>query len=395
MMAAIQAGLRGKKVLLLEKNNCLGKKLLITGNGRCNITNSAPVGEMVRQIPGNGRFLYSALYTFDNTAVIYFFNRHGVKTKVERGGRIFPQSDRSREVVECLARLLKETGVKTLPGHSVWEVVPRGDGFAVRTVKGTFTGEKVVIAAGGASCPRTGSSGDAYTWAKAVGHTVTPILPALVPLVTREKWVTSLQGLSLKNVGLTAWQNGKLLGREFGEMLFTHYGVSGPMVLTLSRAVAQGLHDSNGRVTLELNLKPALSEKQLDRRLLRDFEIYSRRQFKNSLEDLLPKLIIPVIIELSGIDPGKWAHQVTREERKRLAGLFRSLTMTVTGTRPLAEAIVTSGGVSVKEIDPSTMESKIVPGLYFAGEVMDVDGYTGGFNLQIAWSTGYVAGMNI
>ncbi|WRO22977.1 NAD(P)/FAD-dependent oxidoreductase [Metallumcola ferriviriculae] len=395
MMAAIQAGLRGREVLLLEKNNRLGKKLLITGNGRCNITNSTPIEDMIGQVPGNGRFLYSAFYTFDNNAVLDFFHRQGVPTKEERGGRIFPRSDRARDVVDGLARALRQAGVEVMMGQSVEAVIPRAESsFTIRTSETEYTAGKVIIAVGGASCPRTGSSGDAYPWVREMGHKVTPILPALIPLVTQEKWVPQLQGLSLKNVCLTARQGKRKLGEEFGEMLFTHFGLSGPIVLTLSRAVAHALN-KGARVTVELNLKPALTPDKLDQRLIKDFKTYARKQFKNALDDLLPKMLIPVIIQLSAIDAEKPVHQITQEERKSLVVLLQCLTMTVSATRPLAEAIVTSGGVSVKEIDPSTMESRLVPGLYFAGEVMDIDAYTGGYNLQAAWSTGYVAGNSI
>lgn len=395
MMAAIYAGQRGKTVLLLEKTNRLGKKLLITGNGRCNITNSAPVEELIAQIPGNGRFLYSAFYAFDNDAVIDFFHGNGVLTKEERGGRIFPQSDRSRDVVECLTHAMRSAGVKVYTDCAVTSLTRGAEGFVVSTGQQQYSAAKVIVATGGASCPRTGSTGDAYQWARALGHTVTPILPALVPLTSKEQWVQSLQGLSLKNVTLTAFRGKRNLGREFGEMLFTHYGVSGPIVLTLSRAVAKALHQSKDPVTLQLNLKPALTHQQLDRRLVREFEALARKQFKNALDDLLPKMLIPVIIDLSGISPEKPVHQITQQERNKLVSLLHRLPITVTGTRPLAEAIVTNGGVSVKEVDPSTMESKLVPGLYFAGEVLDLDGVTGGYNLQVAWSTGYAAAVSV
>ncbi len=395
MMAAVQAGFRQKKVALIDKNTRLGKKILITGKGRCNITNSAPIDEFIEQIPGNGRFLYSAFYSFDNQAVLDFLASYGLETKVERGGRVFPKNDRSQDVIEAFIRGLAEAGVNVLLNREVTAITRQNEIFTVSTEQDDFQTTKVVIATGGASYPLTGSSGDGYRWARQLGHTIVPPKPALVPLVTKEPWVRELQGLSLRNVRLSAGCGRRKLGEEFGEMLFTHYGVSGPIVLTLSRDINEALGTKKDKVILRLNLKPALTSEQLDKRIVRDFEDYSRKQFKNALDELLPKLLIPVVVELSQINPDKFIHQVTQAERQRLVELMQNLSMTVESTRPLKEAIVTSGGVSVKEVDPSTMGSKLVTGLFFAGEVIDVDGNTGGYNLQAAWSTGYLAGISV
>lgn len=395
MMAAVQAGFRQKKVALIDKNTRLGKKIMITGKGRCNITNSAPIDEFIEQIPGNGRFLYSALYSFDNQAVLDFLAGYGLETKVERGGRVFPTSDRSQDVVDAFIRGLAEAGVNVMLNREVKAITRQNETFTVSTQQDDYHAAKVVIATGGVSYPLTGSSGDGYRWARQLGHTIVPPKPALVPLVTKEPWVRELQGLSLRNVLLSAWNGKRKLGEEFGEMLFTHYGVSGPIVLTLSRNINEALVTNKDKIILQLNLKPALTSEQLDKRIVRDFEKYSRKQFKNALDGLLPKLLIPVVIGLSQIDSDKFIHQITQAERQQLVELMQNLSMTVESTRPLKEAIVTSGGVSVKEVDPSTMESKLVTGLFFAGEVIDVDGNTGGYNLQAAWSTGYLAGINV
>jgi len=395
MMAAVQAGFRQKKVALIDKNTRLGKKIMITGKGRCNITNSAPIDEFIEQIPGNGRFLYSALYSFDNQAVLDFLAGYGLETKVERGGRVFPTSDRSQDVIDAFIRGLAEAGVNVMLNREVKAITRQNETFTVSTQQDDYHAAKVVIATGGVSYPLTGSSGDGYRWARQLGHTIVPPKPALVPLVTKEPWVRELQGLSLRNVLLSAWNGKRKLGEEFGEMLFTHYGVSGPIVLTLSRNINEALVTNKDKIILQLNLKPALTSEQLDKRIVRDFEKYSRRQFKNALDGLLPKLLIPVVIGLSQIDSDKFIHQITQAERQQLVELMQNLSMTVESTRPLKEAIVTSGGVSVKEVDPSTMESKLVTGLFFAGEVIDVDGNTGGYNLQAAWSTGYLAGINV
>lgn len=395
LMAAGTAAREGADVTLFEKNDRPGKKLLITGKGRCNITNETEIEDFIKNFPDTGKFLYSALYTFSNWQVIDFFNQYGVPTKVERGGRIFPASGVAKDVVEALKRYTDDFGVKYAYKQAIDEIVVEDQHVTgVRTKEGSFyPADRVVLATGGSSYPGTGSSGDGYRMAKAIGHTVTPILPSLVPLETAEEWVPKLQGLSLRNVTLTFTYDGKKLGEDFGEMLFTHYGISGPIVLSLSREVVPLLQ--NGQVQASLDLKPALDDDTLDKRLQRDFEKYTRKDFKNALDDLLPKMLIPVVIELSGIDPEKKIHQVTAEERKNLGHLLKNITFTIVGHRGFREAIVTRGGVDIKEIDPSTMESKLVSGLYFAGEVIDLDAYTGGYNLQGAFSTGYLAGISV
>ncbi len=395
LMAAGHAAAAGAEVTVLEKNKLPGKKLLITGKGRCNITNTAELPEFIKQIPGNGQFLYSALNQFGNNDLIRFFNGLGLPTKVERGGRVFPVSDRSRDVVDTLVNFCRTNGVEFIYSAPVEEILTE-DGWVagVRLKDGReYQGGTVILATGGSSYPGTGSTGDGYRMAGQLGHTVTPLKPALVPLETAEEWVRDLQGLTLKNVEATACHQDRKVAREFGEMLFTHFGVSGPIILTISRSIA-GLLQEGKQVSLKINLKPALSSEQLDARVLRDFARYVKKRFRNSLNDLLPRSLIPVIVRLSGIPGEKPVHQVTKEERLGLVNLIRELTVTVTRLRPLKEAIVTAGGVSVKEINPQTMESKIVKGLHLAGEVVDVDGFTGGFNLQAAFSMGYVAGKS-
>ncbi len=393
MIAAATAANRGLDVYLVEKNRRLGKKMLITGKGRCNITNNTDIEGMVRSIPINGRFLYSAFNAFSNWDIVNLLEKLGVKTKVERGGRVFPKSDRASDVVDALAKFVVKSGVNIIQDE-VLEVISReGDISHVELKKGgSFRCDSVIVATGGLSYPKTGSTGDGYRFAKDNGHTVISTRPALVPLEVYEDWVREVQGLSLKNIGIKVLDvNGKLVYEDFGEMLFTHFGVSGPVILSASTC----MYDLNkNKYTLIIDLKPALSMEQLDRRIIRDFEKYSRKIFSNSLDDLLPKKLIPVIINLSDISTHKEVNQITREERLRLANLLKNLELNIKSFRPIDEAIITSGGVSVKEIDPKTMESKLVDGLYFAGEIIDVNGYTGGFNLQIAFSTGYLAGMN-
>lgn len=393
LMAAYSAAVHGAKVTLFERNNILGVKVMISGKGRCNLTNIKELHEFIQNIPGNGRFLYGALSRFSNRDLIEFFNRLGVETKVERGGRVFPKSDRAKDVVKALERALMEAGVEVRYKSRVREIVVED-----KTVKGLvfydqgefFPCEKAVVATGGMSYPSTGSTGDGYVMARKLGHTVIEPRPSLVPLITKEEWVEDLQGLTLKNVEVTAYSKGKKLGSQFGEMLFTHYGVSGPIILTISRSVVRHLDEG---VTLSLNLKPALNDEMLERRLQRDFEKYSRKQLKNGLVDFLPKRLIPIFLDICGIDPEKTVNQLTREERHKIIENLTGLKLTVVGCME-EEAIVTSGGVSVKEIDSRTMESKLISGLYFAGEVIDVDGYTGGYNLQAAFSTGYLAGKS-
>ena len=393
MMAAIKAAENGAEVTLLEKMPRVGKKMLITGKGRCNITNGADVPELIANVLGNGAFLNSSMRAFDNQDVIRFFEDAGVPTKVERGNRVFPQSDKALDVVEAMLGKLHELGVRIETKVHVKEIL-RQDGAAVgaKTTEGkVYQGDAVILAVGGASYPGTGSSGDGYAMAKKLGHTVSRILPSLVPLETEEAWVKEAQGLSLRNVKVTLCSEGKKEQSLFGEMMFTHFGVTGPVILSLSRRAAQLLADGCF-VELVLNLKPALSEEVLDARVQRDFSKYRRKQLRNGLHELLPGKLMEPVVDAAYLDPGKPIHEVTQEERGRLVHALQHLTLTVTKTRPIEEAIVTAGGISVKEINPKTMESKLVPGLYFAGEVVDVDAYTGGYNLQAAFSMGAAAG---
>lgn len=393
MMAAIKAGEKGHRVTLIEKNDRLGKKLFITGKGRCNLTTNKDIEEIIKNIPGNGAFMYSSLYTFSNYDLMDMIERKGVKLKVERGGRVFPQSDKSSDIIKCFERYLKENNVEVLLNTKVTDVrASNGHIEGVEVDSGRFIKcDVVILATGGKSYPATGSSGDGYVFASKLGHKITEIKPSLIPLVTREEWVRELMGLSLKNVELTVKYKNKTIYRDFGEMLFTHFGISGPIVLSSSRKVVDYLP---GEVDIYIDLKPALSEGELDSRILRDFEKFKNKQFKNSLDELLPKKLIPVVIKLSGIPSEKAVNSITKEERIGLVKLLKQFRLTVTGTRPISEAIVTRGGVNVKEVDPSTMESKIINGLYITGELLDVDGLTGGFNLQIAFSTGYCAGIS-
>lgn len=394
MMAAAKAAENGAEVILLEKMRRVGKKMLITGKGRCNITNTAAVPELIKNMIGNGAFLNSAIRGFDNEDVVSFFNELGLVTKVERGGRVFPESDKAADVVGTLLRQLHRLGVKIETEMAVKRIlVEDGRAVGIESMSGAlYKSDAVILAAGGASYPGTGSSGDGYTMAEAIGHSIVPLRPSLIPLETEEEWVKEMQGLSLRNVRVTALADGKKIGEEFGEMLFSHFGVTGPIILSLSRVVADAL--SRGEfVELVINLKPALTPETLDKRIQRDFEKFIRKQLKNSLNDLLPAKLIKPVMDLSYLDGEKEIHQITKEERLRLLDTLQHLTLTVTKTRPLAEAIVTAGGVETKQISPKTMESKLVKGLYFAGEVIDIDGYTGGFNLQAAFSTGAAAGQ--
>lgn len=394
LMAAYTAAEQGAQVRLLEKMPSVGRKMLITGKGRCNITNSCDLQTFIKHMTGNGSFLYSAAHSFYNQDIMDLLDRWGVPTKVERGGRVFPVSDKARDVIDAFVRALKSTGAEIETGDPVERIL-----VADQAVTGVITksgkqchADAIILATGGASYPGTGSSGDGYRMAAELGHTIVPLKPSLVPLEVEEEWITYLQGLSLKNVSATVLVDGKPVADDFGEMLFTHYGLSGPIILSLSREVAK--HLGNGQeIVVEINLKPALSVETLDKRLQRDFAQFARKQVKNALHELLPNKMIPVIIDLSHIDPDKFIHQITREERSRLVERLQHLAFTITRTRPLSEAIVTAGGVSVKEINPKTMESKFVSNLYLAGEVIDIDGYTGGYNLQAAFSTGYIAGQ--
>ena len=392
MMAAIQAAKGGASVLLLEKTNRLGRKLSITGKGRCNITNAADIQEIIKNIPGNGKFLNSVLRAFNSTDVINFFESIGVKTKVERGNRVFPESDKAADVVNALIAQMQTLGVEIRTSARVTDILTKAE-----RVIGVEVGDKiesadsVILAVGGASYPATGSTGDGFKIAENLGHTVTKILPALVPLETEESFVKDLQGLSLRNVRVTLLADNKKITEEFGEMLFTHFGVSGPIVLTLSRKAAF-LLDEGKFVELSINLKPALTPEQLSARVLRDFEKYKRKSIKNALIDLLPSSLIPIVLDLAYIDEEKHIDTVTQAERRRLIETLRNFRLTITKTRPIDEAIVTAGGISTKEINPKTMESKLIQGLFFAGEVIDIDGFTGGFNLQAAFSMGNAAG---
>ena len=392
MMAAIQAAKNGANVLLLEKTKQVGKKLSITGKGRCNITNAADIPEIIKNIPGNGKFLNSVLRAFNSTDVTNFFEELGVKTKVERGNRVFPMSDKASEVVEALINKMLSLGVEIQTNTKVTDIIATTDKIVGVEIKNKIEpADAVILAVGGASYPATGSTGDGFDIAKKLGHTVTKILPALVPLETEETFVKDLQGLSLRNVKVTLLADDKRITEEFGEMLFTHFGVSGPIILTLSRKAAF-LLDEGKFVELSINLKPALTPEQVAARILRDFEKYKRKSIRNGLVELLPNALIPVILDLAYIDEDKHIDSITQAERKRLIETLRDFRLTIKKTRPIAEAIVTAGGVSVKEINPKTMESKLIKGLFFAGEVIDIDGFTGGFNLQAAFSMGYAAG---
>ena len=383
------------EVILFEKNNRLGKKLSITGKGRCNLTNTAEISEVVKNIQGNGKFLYSSLKNFSTADTINFFESIGLKTKIERGGRVFPKSDNASEVIEVLTKKLFLLNVDLKLNSKVTEIISDGKKILGVEVGGKFfDADAVILATGGKSYPATGSTGDGFIFAKKLGHTVTKIFPALVPLEIEEDFIKNLQGLSLKNVRVTLNSDNKKIQEIFGEMLFTHFGVSGPIILTLSGKVAK-LLDEKKFVELVINLKPALTAEQLDARILRDFEKFKRKSAKNALVELLPQKLIPIILDLSFIDEEKKVDEITKTERHRLAEVLQNFSLTVTKTRPIDEAIVTAGGISVKEINPKTMESKIISGLYIVGEVADVDGFTGGFNLQAAWAMGNAAGNSL
>ena len=392
MMACARLSNRVKNVILLEKNNILGKKLRITGKGRCNITNSADIDEFIGNVPTNGKFLYSAFYSFTNDDVIKMFEDSGVKTKVERGGRVFPVSDSAKDVADAMKKNALKQNVKWVKSEAKSIVVEDGKVKGIKTDKGIIEGDSVILATGGKSYPLTGSDGKGYIMAEEVGHTVITPKPSLIPIVTGEKWVSDLMGLSLKNVSLTVLRKGnKEIFSDFGEMLFTHFGISGPIALSASSHMK---NIDKEEYKIKIDLKPALDSEQLDKRICRDFEKYIRKQLINSLDDLLPKALIPVVIRLAEIDERKHVNSITKEERMRLGEVIKNLTLTAKGFRPIDEAIITSGGIKVSEINPSTMESKLIEGLFFAGEIIDVDAYTGGFNLQIAFSTGFLAGMN-
>lgn len=394
MMAAVFAARNGQNVQLLEKNEKLGKKLFITGKGRCNITNAADIEDLFTAVISNPKFLYSGFYSFTNQQVIDFFEELGVKTKIERGERVFPVSDHSSDVIAAFSRELKSLGVSVSLHTEVRELLCEQDkvcGVLLTNGK-KMKADAVIVATGGISYPSTGSTGDGYRFAKETGHRVTELLPSLVPMEVRQWYAKELQGLSLRNIEICITDGKKKLYEEFGEMLFTHYGVTGPVILSASSVVGKTLRKKE--LTLHIDLKPALSEEQLDKRILREFDANHNKQYKNSIDSLFPAKLKPIMIELSGIEPEKKVNEITKEERQRLVHLIKDFTMTLTGLRSYNEAIITKGGVSVKEVDPGTMESKKMKGLYFAGEVLDLDAVTGGYNLQIAWSTGYLAGIN-
>lgn len=394
MMEAISAAECGARVSLLEKNEKLGKKLFITGKGRCNLTNAADIEEFFRAVISNPKFLYSAFYSFTNEQTIAFFESLGLKTKVERGGRVFPQSDHSSDVISALSRELSRRKADVLLHTEVKELIieeGRAAGVLLSSGKKLYA-DAVIVASGGISYPSTGSTGDGYRFAESCGHRVTELSPALVPMEVKEWYAKELMGLSLRNIQIRITEGKKKLYEEFGEMLFTHYGVTGPVILSASSVVGNRLKQKE--LTLHIDLKPALSEEQLDKRVLREFEANHNRQFKNAVDSLFPAKLKPVMVELSEIPEDKKVHEITKEERLRFVRLIKDFTMTLTNLRGYNEAIITKGGVSVKEVDPGTMESKKVSGLYFAGEVLDLDAVTGGYNLQIAWSTGYLAGIS-
>ena len=393
MMAAFAAAEEGKDVLIIEKNKMLGRKVRITGKGRCNVTNSASPDEMLRFVPRNSRFLISSFKRFNNTDLMNLLESTGLKLKTERGGRVFPQTDRAIDVVNAFIKLLAKEKVRVLICDEVSGItVNCGTVCGVTTKKGrTFLTKKVILCTGGKSYPLTGSDGSGYTLAQQLGHSITAPKPALVPMETKESWAAELQGLSLKNVGIRLKENGKKIYDDFGEMMFTHFGITGPIVLSSSCHIGD---TQKNTYTFEIDLKPALDEKQLEERILRDFSENANKNFENSLSKLYPQKLIPVMVRLSGIDPYKKVNSVTREERRRLLRITKCLTLEIKCLRPIEEAIVTDGGIDTKEINPSTMESRLVKGLYFAGEIIDVAAYTGGYNLQIAFSTGYAAGKS-
>ena len=392
IIAAGFASSRGKEVVLLEKNNKLGKKLYITGKGRCNITNDSPIEEFFDYIITNNNFLYSALYSFTNGDVLELLHSYGLKTKIERGNRVFPDSNKSSDVIRAFNDFLRDKDVKIRLNTEVKSIKYVENKFVITFSNGNSDKfDSVIITTGGKSYPVTGSTGDGYIFAKKLGHTIIPLKPALVPCEVNETWIKDLQGLTLKNVILSAYIRENKVYEEFGEMLFTHFGISGPIVLSMSNIINKY---EGEKIKLRIDLKPALSNEKLDKRVLRDFSNYNNKQVKNGLKDLLPISLIPIILKLSNIDEKKNVNQITKEERENLVSVIKNMKLNFTKFRPIEEAIVTSGGISTIEINPSTMESKIIKGLFFAGEIIDVDALTGGFNLQIAYSTGYLAGMN-
>ena len=395
LLAGIAAAEQGAQVTILEKMFTPGRKILITGKGRCNITNDCEIPEIIKNLPGNGRFLNSALHRFSNIDIVNMLESHGLNTKVERGGRVFPVTDKAKDVVDTLLNIFRALG-----GELRTDKLVSGVLIEDKQVRGVITGDgqkyladAVILATGGASYPGTGSDGNGFRLAKSCGHTIITLKPSLVPLESDSCYIKDLQGLSLRNVQVSICCASKVLGREFGEMIFTHFGFSGPIILSLSKVVSASLEEGIKDLDLIIDLKPALDEQKLDARIQRDFTAYARKQLVNGMKDLLPARLIPVVLDAAFLDPEKPINQVSREERGRLVHSLKNLSFPITGTRPLAEAIITAGGVSTKEINPKTLESKIVKKLYFAGEIIDVDGYTGGYNLQAAFSTGYAAGI--
>ncbi len=404
MLASIAAARNNNEVLLIEKNNILGKKILVTGKGRCNLTSSVAMDEFIKNVPGNGKFLFSAFKNFTNGDIIDLVEKNGVKTKVERGNRVFPVSDKAEDVRRAIEKEVKKEPRITIKYDTAVKKLLTSDGKieGIETEKREkIYGDRVIIATGGKSYSGTGSTGDGYKLAENVGHTIEKIRGSLVPLEADKNICAEMQGLSLKNVGIKIKddESGKIIYEDFGEMLFTHFGVSGPTILSGSAHLLRYKNVDElikkRKIKLVIDLKPALSEQELDKRIIRDFEEYKNKEFKNSLDKLLPKKMIDVIVKLSNIDPSKKVNEITKKERKELVSLFKNLDISILGFRSVEEAIVTAGGISTKEINPKTMESKIVQGLFFAGEVIDVDAYTGGFNLQIAYSTGYTAGSTL
>lgn len=398
-MAAITAARSGQNVILLEKNEKIGKKIFITGKGRCNVTNACDVEDLFFNVLEHSKFLYSAFYGFDNQAVMSFFEEAGCKLKIERGQRVFPESDHSSDIIRALAKELDNFGVKTMLNTQVVEVLTEKSEVGVKAVGvrlkngQRLEADSVIVATGGISYVLTGSTGDGYEFAKKCGHTIAETSPALVPFSVKEEWCRQLQGLSLRNVTATVEVEGKKIYSDFGEMLFTHYGVSGPLILSAS---SYYVHKSKGKnAKLYIDLKPALTKEQLDKRILREFDDNKNKQFKNAIASLFPTKLQPIMPQLANIDSGKQVNEITKEERERFVNVIKRMELTITGIRDYNEAIITKGGISLKEINPSTMESKIVRGLYFAGEVLDLDALTGGFNLQIAWSTGHLAGESV
>ena len=393
MMACHAAAMCGHQVTLLEKNEKLGKKIYITGKGRCNLTNASDMEVLFANVMSNRKFLYSAFYTFDNNQVIDLFEMNGMATKTERGNRVFPVSDHSSDVISTMAKVLKNDNVEVKLNTTVQGLIIKENKACGVIVNGKeISADNVILCTGGLSYPSTGSTGDGYEFAKKAGHRITDCTPSLVPFNIREEWVKDLQGLSLKNSAVTIYDEKKKLYSDFGEMLFTHFGVSGPMILSASGNIKAG--EFAKPLKLVIDLKPAMTEEQLDKRILRDFDENKNKQFRNSVSKLLPSKLIPIIIDLSGIDPDKKVNEISKEERNHFVHLLKNLTMTINGLRGWNEAIITKGGINVKDVNPSTMESKLVSNLFFAGEVLDLDAMTGGYNLQIAWSTGYLAGLS-